>query len=300
MFMEQIKVFFDTDWWMFFASISSGVFAAFATLIAVWLTNRETRKQLKQQEEQHEREIDLQNKANKMVIIKPTIMLTSFVGVLDRIIVQNNYNRELLISGEDGFDFFDNPEKRQKQMCRILHIENPSDCDITDVKLSTSSLLENRNTNELKKYDTKNVIKLLRSKESIDIRLANQEQYENILRMNQEKIPNEFKFDCIVEYLTQADQRITYCYSVKISNDRCIEIVKDEIEKIEDLEKTELVNSTVFRNLQDYITIDRNSYIWEKMGQSHARGLFSLVGPGAMQQGNNIIETEEKEGGRTE
>ena len=45
--MEQIKVFLDTDWCMFFASISSGIFAAIATLIAVWLTNRETRKQLK-------------------------------------------------------------------------------------------------------------------------------------------------------------------------------------------------------------------------------------------------------------
>ena len=225
--MERIKVFLDTDWWMFFASISSGIFAAIATLIAVWLTNRETRKQLKQQKEQHEREIDLQNKANKLVIIKPTILLSSFVGLLDRIIVQNNYNRELLISGEDGFEFFDNPEKRQIQMCRILHIDNTSDCNIMDIIISTMSCLEDRNTNELKKYETKNVIKLLRSKESIDIRLANQEQYESIIRMNQERIPNEFKFECRVDYSTQADQRITYCYIVKISNDRCIEIEKD-------------------------------------------------------------------------
>lgn len=298
--MEQIKVFLDTDWWMFFASISSGIFAAIATLIAVWLTNRETRKQLKQQKEQHEREIDLQNKANKLVIIKPTILLSSFVGLLDRIIVQNNYNRELLISGEDGFEFFDNPEKRQKQMCRILHIENTSDCNIMDIIISTMSCLEDRNTNELKKYETKNVIKLLRSKESIDIRLANQEQYESIIRMNQERIPNEFKFECRVEYSTQADQRITYRYIITISNDRCIEIEKDEIEKVENVEKTEVYNSTVFRNLQDYINIDRASYIWEKMGQSQARGLISLVGLGAVQQGNNIIEAEEKEGEKTE
>jgi hypothetical protein len=298
--MERIKVFLDTDWWMFFASISSGVFAAIATLIAVWLTNRETRKQLRQQKEQHEREIDLQNKANKLVIIKPTIMLSSFVGLLDRIIVQNNYNRELLISGEDGFEFFDNPEKRQKQMCRILHIENTSDCNIMDIIISTMSCLEDRNTNELKKYETKNVIKLLRSRESIDIRLANQEQYESIIRMNQERIPNEFKFECRVEYSTQADQRITYCYIAKISNDRCIEIEKDEIEKVENVGKTEVYNSTVFRNLQDYINIDRASYIWEKMGQSQARGLISLVGLGAVQLGNNIIEAEEKEGEKTE
>lgn len=144
------------------------------------------------------------------------------------------------------------------------------------------------------------MIKLLRSKESIDIRLANQEQYESIIRMNQERIPNEFKFECRVDYSTQADQRITYCYIVKISNDRCIEIEKDEIEKVENVGKTEVYNSTVFRNLQDYINIDRASYIWEKMGQSQARGLISLVGLGAVQQGNNIIEAEEKEGEKTE
>ena len=152
--MEQIKIFLDTDWWMFFANISSGIFAAIATLIAVWLTNRETRKQLKQQQEQHERELDEQNKANKMVIIKPTIMLSSFVDLLDRIIIQNNYNRELLLSGEDGFDFFDDPKKKQRQMCRILHIENASNCDITNVVLLTESCLEDRNTNQLKSFIT--------------------------------------------------------------------------------------------------------------------------------------------------
>ena len=116
--------------------------------------------QLKQQKELHEREIEDQNKLNKLVVIKPTIMLSTFVGLLDKIIIQNNYNRELLLSGEDGFDIFDNDDKRKKQLCRVLHIDNMSNYDITDIVLKTESCLENRNTNELKKYNTKNVIKL--------------------------------------------------------------------------------------------------------------------------------------------
>ena len=90
-------MFMDTDWCMFWASLLSGILAAAATLIAVLITNNETRKQLKQQKELHEREIEDQNKLNKLVVIKPTIMLSTFVGLLDKIIIQNNYNRELLI-----------------------------------------------------------------------------------------------------------------------------------------------------------------------------------------------------------
>ena len=286
-------MFMDTDWCMFWASLLSGILAAAATLIAVLITNNETRKQLKQQKELHEREIEDQNKLNKLVVIKPTIMLSTFVGLLDKIIIQNNYNRELLLSGEDGFDFFDNDDKRKKQLCRVLHIDNMSNYDITDIVLKTESCLENRNTNELKKYNTKNVIKLLRSKESLDIRLANQEQYESFLQMNEEKTPSEFTFGSKIEYSTQAGQRVSYRFNVRISNDRCIEIEKDEIEKIEDMRQVESNSATVFRNLQDYITIDRAAYIWEKMGQSQARGLLSLVSPWSMQQGNNIINSED-------
>ena len=292
--MEQVKVLIDTDWWMFIAGLSSGVLAALATLIAVILTNRETRKQLRQQQTQHDKEVVERNREAKFVIIKPTIMLSSLMGVLDRIIIQNNYNRELLLSGEDGFDFFDDVEKRCKQTCRILHIDNTSSCDITDVILLTESYLEDRDTNEIKRYETKNLIKLLRAKESIDIRLTNQEQFESLIRMNKDKKPSELKFMSTVEYTTGAGQRIHYCFNVKISNDKCIEIENDEIEKVEDCSETIVNQATAFRNLQDYITIDRAAYIWEKMGQSQARGLLALVSPWSIQQENIITESEEK------
>ena len=134
--MGQIKVITDTDWWMFSASILSGVFAALATLIAVLLSNHETRKQLKQQQEQHKKELDAQNKANKFVIIKPIIILSSFVDLLDKIIIQNNYNRELLLSGEDGFDFFDDAEESIKLIAdkdrkRLLTCKNVNKYKLT-------------------------------------------------------------------------------------------------------------------------------------------------------------------------
>lgn len=37
--------------------------------------------------------------------------------LLDRLIVQNDYNRALLFSGADGFDFFDDRQKQALQTC---------------------------------------------------------------------------------------------------------------------------------------------------------------------------------------
>lgn len=38
--------------------------------------------------------------------------------------------------------------------------------------------------------------------------------------------------------------------------------------------------TTIFRNLQDYISgVDRNSYAWEKMGQAQMKGILSQYNP---------------------
>ena len=282
--MEQIKVIMDTDWVMFFATISSGILAAIATLIAVMISNQETRKQLKQQQEQHKRELEEQNRANKFVTIKPVIIVSSIYNLFEKIIIQNDYNRELFLSGADGFDFFDDQKKQQNQIWRILHIENASNNNILDVNINTESHLANRNTDEIIRYKTENIVKLLRSRESIDIRLANQEQFENIMRMKQNGIPNELKFKSTIEYSTEANQRIKYSYIVRILNDWQIEIEKDEIESIEDCENEDSKNATVFRNLQDYVTVNRAAYAWEKMGQSQTRGFMSLFNQFSTQQ----------------
>ena len=50
-------------------------------------------------------------KQSKYVLIKVSLMLQTFSNILDRLIVNNDYNRILLFSGEDGFYFYDDFNK---------------------------------------------------------------------------------------------------------------------------------------------------------------------------------------------
>ena len=273
--MEEVKVITNTDWWMLGATILAGAIAAGATVWAVRMSNEETRKQLIQQQEQYRKEKEEQNKEKKFVVIKPMIMTSTFNGVLDKLIMQNDYDRKVLFSGDDGFEFFDDMEKRDSQRCRIMHIQNESKYNINNLVIFTESYLKNNRTNNEIRYKTNNTLKILRPKESVFIRIANQQQFEKIVKMTKENESNEFWFDSLVEYSTEARQRIKYHYKVKITNDIYIEIEKDEIENIED-EAMDEYGSTVFRNFQDYIPFDRSAYVWKKMGQYQASGAMAL------------------------
>lgn len=175
------------DWWSFGATIFSGVVTALATMGAVIYTNRKSNAQLKEQEEKYALERKQQFQQSKYVMLKPTLLLMPLFGLLDRLIVQNDYNRVLLYSGEDGFEFFDDEDKRGTQSCRLLLIENKTDFDIKDVSLSTKTVLRNMSTDEQITYTTKNCASFLRGHESIVLRLANQQQYEMVLSMNEKK-----------------------------------------------------------------------------------------------------------------
>lgn len=108
------------DWWTFGATIFSGVITALATMGAVIYTNQKSNAQLKKQEEKYALERKEQFQQSKYVVLKPTLLLMPLFGLLDRLIVQNDYNRVLLYSGEDGFEFFDDDQKRSGQKCRLL------------------------------------------------------------------------------------------------------------------------------------------------------------------------------------
>ena len=95
-----------TDWWGFSATLVAGVLTAIATMAAVIYTNNRTKKQLKEQNIKFENERKEEFKQSKYVVIKPMLLLTSFTGVLDRLIVQNDYSRTLLFSGVDGVRLF--------------------------------------------------------------------------------------------------------------------------------------------------------------------------------------------------
>ena len=81
-----------------------------------------------------------------------------------------------------------------------------------------------------------------------------------------------------IEYSALANQRITYAYEIEIRNDRRIEIKKDGIESIVDFDDAIDLNTSIFRNLQDSISvIDRSDYSWEKMGKAQMRGMMTQL-----------------------
>ena len=292
--MEQLQVIVATDWWVIVATILSGILAAAATIIAVVYTNKQTKIQLKQQEEKYAAERKEQIKQSKYVVIKPSLLLTNIDNFLDRLLVQNDYNRVLLFSGEDGFEFYDRDDLRQKQTCRFLVIENNTENDIVDISIQSSTILTNRSTDKKMEYSTSNKSALLRSHEKIIMRLADQRQFESILAMNKEKIPHDLSFDCKVVYSTLANQRINYHYKVKIVNDIKIEVECDEIDSVVDNYAGQHFPTSTCRNLQDTISsIDRSAYYWQKMARYQIRGMRDVMQEGFQTAPNNNNTSDE-------
>ena len=215
------------DWWEFGATLFSGVITAAATFGAVVYSNWKTRKQFIQDKEESE-------KKNKYVVIKPTMLLNTFAQVSERIILRNDYNRVLLFSGKDGFSFYDDTNRFNGDRQRILLIENNSPIDIKNIKLHTESKLIITATNEELEYKTDNQTGILRSNESILIRMANKEQFDQIVKLNKESKGSDFSFCCQIEYETYAKQKIVYLYELKVRDDKSFEVVKDGVQSVND------------------------------------------------------------------
>lgn len=294
--MSEI-VYVATDWWGVGATLLAGVLTAIATMAAVIYTNSRTKKQLREQEIKFENERKEEFKRSKFVVIKPTLMLTTFAGLLDKLIVQNEYDRVLLFSGEDGFEFYDDKQKQCSQICRLLTIENKTDIDISEVVISTKTALRNMDTDALWTYSTKNCASFLRGHESIIIRVTDQSQYEKILSMNADNVSSNLNFECRIEYSTLAGQRITYIYEIEIRNDRRIEVKRDGVEDVADITQKVALVPTTFRNLQDSISgIDRSAYSWEKMGQAQMRGIMFQYNMQSTEQNRTLPERAGNDG----
>ncbi|MFV0422267.1 hypothetical protein [Oleidesulfovibrio sp.] len=256
------------------ATLVAGVMTAAATIIAVMWSNKQTRKELIKQEERHAQERKAQFEQSKHVTIRPNLILTSFFELLDRLLVTNNYERVLLFSGDDGFEFYDNQNLQVNQTCRILKIANNSSNDIVNIQIKTYTTLYDKSIDKKTNYETTNHTNILRSGENILIRVANQEQFHAILEMNKNSTRSELIFECLISYTTLANQRITYQYEVAVQDDRRIEVKKDGIEHIESDVIDTPIEPSVFRNLQDSVSsVDRNSYYWQKVGEAQARGV---------------------------
>lgn len=294
--MDEI-VYVAADWWGFGATLIAGILTAIATMAAVIYTNSRTKKQLREQEIKFENERKEEFKRSKFVVIKPTLMLTTFAGLLDKLIVQNEYDRVLLFSGEDGFEFYDDKQKQCSQICRLLTIENKTDIDVSEVVISTKTALRNMDTDALWTYSTKNCASFLRGHESIIIRVTDQSQYEKILSMNADNVSSNLNFECQIEYSTLAGQRITYIYEIEIRNDRRIEVKRDGVEDVADITQKVALVPTTFRNLQDSISgIDRSAYSWEKMGQAQMRGIMFQYNMQSTEQNRTLPERAGNDG----
>ena len=284
-----------SECWSSIATLIAGLLTAIATFGAVIYTNNRTKQQLKDQAIAFEKTRKEEFKQNKFVLIKLSLMLQTFNSILDRLIVSNDYNRTILLSGEDGFDFYDDFNKSSNQKCRILQIENNSYIGIKDILISTHTDLRNLDTDAIIRYSTKNSVSFLRSDEKIMFRLTNQEQFENILEMNKNNINSLLNFTCNIQYSTLANQRITYSYEIEIRNDRRIEIKKDGKESVIEVCDNLKLKHTIFRNLQDSISaIDRSAYSWEKMGQAQMRGIMTHFSQQSSGENDNVpIKTDQ-------
>jgi len=262
-----------TDKWIFWATILAGFFTALATLGAVIYTNKKTA-------ERYEKDKILQNKADKMIVIQPQLLFKTFGGILDMLIMNNLWHRVLLLSGDDGFDFFDNIDKRYEQKCPILMISNNSCCqrDIRLIKISTETKMKT-DSDEIIPYSTTNFVKLLRSREEIAIRLQNQVQFEKTIELYKKKAFSDVTFVCKVDYFTLANQQICYEYAVNIRNGSRVEIIKDEYTVVDHVTLSEdIMQASVFRNLQDEIShIDRSAYVGRKTGEAQMQGIMKIA-----------------------
>ncbi len=290
--MELVTV--STDWWSVSATIFTGVITAASTIGAVLYTNYRTKKQLVEQEMKFSNERKEESRQTKFITIQHKTLLKTFNNLLDSLIMDNDYYRTILFSGKDGFEFYDDFDKRSIQFCRIFLINNPGQFEIKDVEVKTFTRLTNLDNDKDLEYQTSNVTSILRSRESIVLRLANEEQWKNIIELNKINCTNELVFSVIIAYTTEALQRITYEYNVKILNDKKFEILQDGITSVENIDSDLKLKSTVFRNLQDSIAgVDRASYIWEKQGQAQMKGLMNQYNLNNPPQQSNVDETND-------
>lgn len=249
-------------------SLFGSILSAAATIGAVVYSNRETKKQLTQQQKKFDEERISANKEKYFVTIKTTLILTTLSNILDNLIIknvmQNDYRNILLFSGEDGFSFYDEFNRHGEQY-RLLLLENNSNNNIKNVQITTMSILLNEKDNHHITYNTSNSINLLQKGDRILFRITNDEQFKQIILMHKEKIPHTLQYDCKIKYLTLAKQEITYIYKITIKNDCIVNTEEDNIQSVKDIDTIPNIKNTPFRNLQYHVSmVDKTAYLFGK------------------------------------
>ena len=259
------EIIIKTDWWSFGATIFSGLITAASTILAVIYTNRKTREQLKEQQIRFDSDKENDFKREKFVVIKPMLLSCTCIDLLERIILQNNFNRVLLLSGKDGFEFFENSEIANKDRYRMIQIKNETKNNIYNIQVTTNTIVINLETNNTLSYNTYNGISFLRGNESLILRLIDKKQFDFIISLRKEKIPVALRFESKIEYSTEARQRISYSFIIEIKEDSQIDYIEDGVNSVIDERKNLTIHLNPFKNLQDYANnLDRVGYAIQK------------------------------------
>lgn len=288
-----------TDWWLFAATIVSGMLSALATWFAVVYTNKKTAQKYEQEKERQE-------KINAMVILKPMIKSGTFGTIMDELIVHNIRDRVLILSSEkDGFDFFDDEEKRYCENNKIFSIHNGSKNSVRLISIDVCSIVTTDSSAVLDDKFTC-FVKLLRSNEEILFRICGTEQRKKIWEELDKNKRVKLTFNCKINYLTYAGEQILYEYETEIvnipvprihnnvsiiTNDLQISVIKDEYRLLDKITLSDTTTASIFRNLQDYIiNIDRVKYTHKKIGEAQSEGIANrLERVGILAELNNGI-----------
>ena len=270
-----------TDWNMFFVALAVGILSTLATIIAVWYTNKKTRGIYEETREEERNQ-------NTMSVIKPSIRNASFTDIREKLILDNNEDRMLLLSSaKEGFEFYDDDE-RQGDYHFLLLIRNEGENTIRPVTIEVHSALKTTSEKEFTD-DFKCVVKLLRRNEGIVLRIHNTEQRDKYWECLGRKETIETMFKCTINYLTLASQQICYEYSIKVTDipkfdkegnvkyGRKTEIIKDEYAPTDKVSIDINEPGSPFRDLQENLTLDGFGYRYRKIGDRQMTGTLDAL-----------------------
>ena len=160
-----------TDWNMFWGAVGVGLLSVVATVIAVlytqWKTSQQYEETIKVNEQRHNEELarykadkERQEYENALVIIKPSLKYASFSEIRDRLMVDGNEERALLLSSNEGFEFYDDINQRGNRHC-IFSINNESRNRIEYISLDVSSEITTATHHAKEPYEFKSSAKWL-------------------------------------------------------------------------------------------------------------------------------------------
>jgi len=299
-----------TDWWVIGATITTGVLAAIATVLAVIFTNKSNAKRFAQELEnsakkyEHELEkqrleLERQRKEKALVFLKPELRHTRFIMILENLIYRDIWDKMLLLPRDDDFEYF-NDISKWYNFYRFLFIKNESTNDIRMLKVSVAStLLLKDNSGGTIHFNKSYIIKFFRSKDTIIVPLYGNLQEEKLHQPHANETMYILEFNCKIEYITMAEQQISHEYAGEIPTTVKLEFKdkkkSDEIVSYPEpgtpviindapgipsdecvLDINESPSSCI--NLQDKIShIDRMNYVHRKIGEAQTAGIVDNI-----------------------